>query len=153
MFLPRHICAMTWHHATFDDFLVSLGFMGIQKPRFEMFEDEPGHQYGCNLFPFLEWDLNMHPRTHVWFLSHFGWLKHVFVVWIWIMDIKCLENLINIWPNEPWTVSNISTTLLLFYVACRKQNSSREEVANIIPLTRGACFPTRTTRVARSFGL
>ena len=28
MFLPRHICAMTWHLATFDDFPVSLGFMG-----------------------------------------------------------------------------------------------------------------------------
>ena len=67
MFLPRHICAMTWHHASFDDFLVSLGFMGTSKPRFKMFEDEPGHRYGCNSFPFLAWDLNMHPRTHVQF--------------------------------------------------------------------------------------
>ena len=95
MFLPWHICAMTWHHATFGDFLVSLGFMGTYKPRFEMFEDEPWHRYGCNSFPFLAWDLNMHPRTHVHFSCHFGALENVFVVRIWIMDIKCLENSIN----------------------------------------------------------
>ena len=29
------------------------------------------------------------------FSSHFGALEHVFVVRIWIMDIKCLENSIN----------------------------------------------------------
>ena len=29
------------------------------------------------------------------FSSHFGALEHVFVVRIWMIDIKCLENSIN----------------------------------------------------------
>ena len=46
-----------------------------------MFEDEPGHRYGCNSFPFLAWDLNMHPQGNMYvFSSHFGALEHVFVV-------------------------------------------------------------------------
>ena len=52
-----------------------------------MFEDEPGRRYSYNSFPFLAWDLNMHPRTHVLFFAIFGELEHVFVVQICIMDI------------------------------------------------------------------
>ena len=49
-----------------------------------------GQRQVCNSFPFLKWDLNMHPMTHVQFLTHF-----VLVVQIWIMDyIKCIENLV-----------------------------------------------------------
>ena len=49
----------------------------------------------CNSFPFLKWDLNMHPMTHVRFPTHFASLEHVLVVQIWIMDyIKCIENLV-----------------------------------------------------------
>ena len=46
-----------------------------------MFEDEPGRRYGCNSFPFLAWDLNMHPHMYK-FSSHFGELEHVFKVQI-----------------------------------------------------------------------
>ena len=49
----------------------------------------------CNSFPFLKWNLNMHPMTHVRFPTHFASLEHVVVVQIWIMDyIKCIENLV-----------------------------------------------------------
>ena len=35
-----------------------------------MFEDDPGPRYGCNSFPFLTWDLNMHPKdTCIIFLA------------------------------------------------------------------------------------
>ena len=117
-----------------------------------------GRRQVCNSFPFLKWDLNMHPMTHVRFPTHFASLEHVLVVQIWIMDyIKCTENLVisNIYTmaNEPWTVSNFSPTLMLFYVACRKQTSRREEAAIIVSPTRGACFPTGTTRVATGSGL
>jgi len=65
-----------------------------------MFEDEPWRRYGCNSFPFLAWELNMH-QGHVYkFSSHFGELEHVFEVQIWIMDIKCLGNSISVWKGE-----------------------------------------------------
>ena len=50
-----------------------------------MFEDEPGHRYGCNSFPFVAWDLIKHaPKDTCMynFSSHFGELEHVFVVHI-----------------------------------------------------------------------
>ena len=54
-----------------------------------------GWRQVCNSFPFLKWDLNMHPMTHVRFPTHFASLEHVVVVQIWIMDyIKCIENLV-----------------------------------------------------------
>ena len=64
-----------------------------------MFEDEPGRRYGCNLFPFLAWDLIKHaPKdTRIYnFSSHFGELEHVFAIPIWIMDIKCPGNSISV---------------------------------------------------------
>ena len=45
-----------------------------------------------NSFPFLAWDLEIHPRTHTCdFSNNFGALEHVLVVQIWIMHIKCPE--------------------------------------------------------------
>ena len=48
-----------------------------------------------NSFPFLAWDLSMHPRTHIWFSTNLYALEHVLVVRIWIMHIKCIENSVN----------------------------------------------------------
>ena len=64
-----------------------------------MFEDELGRRYGCNSFPFLAWDLIKYaPKDTCMynFFGHFGELEHVFVVQIWIMDIKCLGNSISV---------------------------------------------------------
>ena len=60
-----------------------------------------GRREVCNSFPFLKWDLNMHPMTHIRFPTHFASLEHVLVVQIWIRDyIKCLENIINIYNGQ-----------------------------------------------------
>ena len=63
--------------------------------KFSMFAAEPWCQGNWNSFPFLACYLKMHPRTHM-FLTHFGALEHVHVVEMWIMQIKCLENTVNI---------------------------------------------------------
>ena len=44
-----------------------------------------------NSFPFLAWDLSMHPRTHIWFSTNLYVLEHVHVVQIWIMHINALK--------------------------------------------------------------
>ena len=41
-----------------------------------------------NSFPFIVWDLSMHPRTHIWFFNNLYALEHVHVVQIWIMHIN-----------------------------------------------------------------
>ena len=117
-----------------------------------------GRPQVCNSFPFLKWDLNMHPMTHVRFPTHFASLEHVVVVQIWIMDyIKCIENLVisNIYTMAKRTLNSFKfqpdTPVIL--CACRKQSSRREEASIIVSPTRGACFPTRTTRVGTCSGL
>ena len=44
-----------------------------------------------NSFPFLAWDLSMHPRTHIWFSTNLIALEHAHVVQIWIMHINSLK--------------------------------------------------------------
>ena len=44
-----------------------------------------------NSFPFLAWDLSMHPRTNIWFLTNLYALEPVHVVQIWIMHINALK--------------------------------------------------------------
>ena len=44
-----------------------------------------------NSFPFLAWDLSMHPRTHIWFFNNLYALEHVHEVQIWIMYINSLK--------------------------------------------------------------
>jgi hypothetical protein len=56
-----------------------------------MFSAEPRRPDVWISFPFLAWDLEIHPRTHMWFLTNFGALEHVLAVQIWIMHIKWPE--------------------------------------------------------------
>ena len=44
-----------------------------------------------NSFPFLAWDLSMHPRTKIWFSTNLYALEHVHVVQIWIMHKNALK--------------------------------------------------------------
>ena len=45
-----------------------------------------------NSFPFLAWDLSMHPRTHIWFFStNLYALEHAHVVQIWIMRVNAMK--------------------------------------------------------------
>ena len=88
IFLPQHGSTMTWHHAKFHDFQACFGFTRILKPSFSMFSAEPRCPNVWISFPFLAWDLEIHPRTHMWFSTNFDAREHVLVVQIWIMHIK-----------------------------------------------------------------
>ena len=82
------------------------------------------------------------------FSSHFGALEHVFVVWIWIMDIK-LPRKLNYWikrSNETWIISNFSVNLPLFRVACRRKYEARRG-SDYRLAHKGTRFPIETTRV------
>mgnify|MGYP005823064475 CR=1 FL=1 len=67
--LPQHVGAMSWHHAKFHDFLACFGFTWIKKPSFSIFPAEPRRIDVWISFPFLAWDLEIHPRTHMWFFN------------------------------------------------------------------------------------
>ena len=67
--LPRHVGAMSWHHAKFHDFQACFGFTRILKPSFSVFSVEPRCLDVWISFPFLAWDLEIHPRTHMWFFN------------------------------------------------------------------------------------
>ena len=100
----------------------------------------------------------MHPMTHVRFPTHFASLEHVVVVQIGINDyIKCIENLVisNIYTMAKRTLNSFKFQPDTPVILCclRKQSSRREEASIIVSPTRGACFPTGTTRVATGFGL
>ena len=98
-----------------------------------------------NSFPFLAWDLSMHPRTQIWIFNKF------------ICTIACacssnlnyahksIENLANAYecPNEPRKITKIDTTLLLFYVDTRNfLKTIRGNGYRFIP--KGGTFPTET---------
>ena len=67
--LPQHGSAMTWHHAKFHDFQACFGSTRILKQSFSMFSAEPRCPDVWISFPFLAWDLEIHPRTHMWFFN------------------------------------------------------------------------------------
>ena len=120
-----------------------------------MFAAEWRWQGVWHSFPFLAWDLSMHPRTHIWFSTNLYALEHVHVVQIWIMHMKCLENTVNVQkcPNEPQKITKIDTTLVLFYVDTRKNlKAIRGNGYRFVP--KGGTFPIETIMfVVRSSGL
>ena len=67
--LPQHVRAMSWHHAEFHDFQPCFGITGIKKPSFSIFPAEPRSPDVWISLPSLAWDLEIHPRTHMWFLK------------------------------------------------------------------------------------
>ena len=91
--LPQHVGAMSWHQAKFHYFHACFGFTGIKKPSFSMFSVEPRCSEFWISFPFLAWDLEIYLRTHMWFWTSFGALKHVLVFRIWIMHTKVTRSL------------------------------------------------------------
>ena len=61
-----------------------------------MFVAKPGHGETVEFIPIRSMGPKYAPQGNMYvFSSHFGALEHVFVVRIWMMDIKCLENSIN----------------------------------------------------------
>ena len=67
--LTQHVGAMSWHHAKFHDFQVCSGFTWIKKPSFSIFPAEPRCPDVWISFPFLAWNLEIYPRTHMWFFN------------------------------------------------------------------------------------
>ena len=67
--LLQHVGAMSWHHAKFHDFQACFGFTWIKKPSFSIFPAEPRCLDVWISFPFLAWDLEIYPRTHMWFFN------------------------------------------------------------------------------------
>ena len=66
-----HSMVVPWHDTmpSFMIFQACFGFTRILKPSFSMFSVEPRCPDVWISFPFLAWDLEIHPRTHMWFFS------------------------------------------------------------------------------------
>ncbi len=58
---------MSWDHAKFHDFQACFGIRGIKKPSFSIFPAEPWRPDVWISLPSLAWDIEIHPRTHMWF--------------------------------------------------------------------------------------
>ena len=67
--LPQHVGAMSWHQAKFHYFHACFGFTGIKKLSFSMFPTQPRRPEFWISFPFLAWNLEIYPRTHMWFFN------------------------------------------------------------------------------------
>ena len=96
-----------------------------------------------NSFPFLAWDLSMHPRTQIWFFNQFMGTGACACSSNLNCAHKCIENLVNgeKCPNEPRKITKIETTLLLFYVDTRKKlEAIRGNGYPFVP--KGGTFPT-----------
>ena len=68
-FYPNMV--VPWHdiHAKFHDFQTCFGFTRILKPSFSLFSAAPRCPDVLILFSFLAWDLEIHPRTQMWFFN------------------------------------------------------------------------------------
>jgi len=69
----KYFTTEIWCHVI-TPYLVSLfsgefWIYGTFKPSLSMFKAEPWLPDFCNSFQFLEWDLNIHPMTHIWFFN------------------------------------------------------------------------------------
>ena len=71
--LPRHVGAA---HDSMPSFMNFRRVLDLLESKNQASQRFPGNQR-CpgvlNSFPFLAWDLSMHPRTHIWFFNQFIW--------------------------------------------------------------------------------
>ena len=67
--LPQHVGSMSWHQAKFHYFHACFGFTGIKKLSFSMFPTQPRRPEFWISFPFLAWNLEIYPRTHMRFFN------------------------------------------------------------------------------------
>ena len=90
-YLPRHF--MPLHH-TMPSFMNSRRVLDLLEFKNQASQHFAGNQQ-CpgvwNSFPFLAWDLSMHPRTHIDFSTNLYALEHAHVVQIWIMHINAFK--------------------------------------------------------------
>ena len=136
--LPRHVGAMSWHHAKFHDFQACFGFTGIKKPSFSIFPATPRRPVVWISFPFLLWDLEIHPRTHMWFFNQLWCTGACACSSNLNMHIKLPEIQLMYKKAKPRIIPNFSTTLQLVYVASVKK-SRHEEAAYGVSPTKVTC--------------
>ena len=100
---------------------MSFGFTRIKNQVSQRFAGNQRCPGVWNSFPFLAWDISMHPRTHIWFYKQFICTGACACSSNLHYAHKCIENSVNALkcPNEPRKIRKIDTTLLLFYVDTR----------------------------------
>ena len=103
-------------------------------------------------FPFLAWDLSMHPRTQIWFSTNLYALEHVHVVQIWIMHINALKTQLmhkNVQTNPEKSQKLTQHSCYSMLTLGKKLKTRRGNGYSFIP--KGGTFPTKTiTLVVRS---
>ena len=67
--VPQHVGAMSWHQAKFHYFDACFGFTGINKLSFSTFPTQPRCPEFWISFPFLAWNIEIYPRTHMWIFN------------------------------------------------------------------------------------
>ena len=121
---------MSLHHSmpSFMNFRRVLDLLEFKNQASQCFAGNQ-HCHGVwNSFPFLAWDISMHPRTQIWFFNQFICTGACACSSNLNYSHKCIENSVNaqICPNEPRKITKIHTTLLLFYVDTRKKCESNK---------------------------
>ena len=91
--LPQHVGAMSWHQAKFHYFHACFGFTGIKKLSFSMFPTQPRRPEFWISFPFLAWNLEIYPRTHMWFFNQLWCTGTCACISSWIMHTKVTRSL------------------------------------------------------------
>jgi len=139
----------------FHEFQTSFGFIEFKNQASQCFAGNQRCLSVWNSFPFLAWDLSMHPRTHIWFFNQFICTRACACSSNLNYAHKCIENSVNAYkhPNGPPKITKIETTLLLFYVDTRKNLKAIRGNA-YHPNPKGGTFPIETIMlVVRSSGL
>ena len=70
-FLPRHVDAAPCSMPSFMNFRRVLDLLEFKNQASQCFAGNQRCPGVCNSFPFLAWDLSMHPRTQIWFFNQF----------------------------------------------------------------------------------
>ena len=69
--LPRHVDALHDSMPSFMNFRRVLDLLEFKNQASQCFAGNQRCPGAWNSFPFLAWDLSMHPRTQIWFFNQF----------------------------------------------------------------------------------
>ena len=86
MLMPLHVSM-----PSFMNFRWVLDLLEFKNQAYQCFASNERCLGVWNSFPFLAWDLSMHPRTQIWFSTNLYAMEHVHVVQIWIMHINAMK--------------------------------------------------------------
>ena len=129
---------------SFMNFIWVLDLLELKHHAYQCFAGNQRCPGVWNSFPFLAWDLSMHPRTQIWFFNQFICTGACACISNLNYAHKMPKNPVNVlkFPNEPWKIPKLNTTLLLFYVGTRKiLKAIRGNGYRFVP--KGGTFPYR----------